>query len=736
MRLTLRTLLAYLDDILPPNETRELGAKIAQTPRAAELAERIRDVIRKRRLTAPGVHDESALDPNQVAEYLDNTLMPEEVAEIEQICLDSDLQLAEVAACHQVLGLVLGQPIDVPDTIRERAYRIGMREDSHIGMERLESDSHVINKKSTKAVASKQSDHEVPTKPAETSGPHVTAEQVQSTQMWKRILPYSLLGALAVGWLALIYFDPSIVPGIEKEKDLKQTGVKTPEPSSPTGAETAGEETIASADDAEPEVTTELVASVDTTTPATAEPVSEPATTPAEPVELASVTPTEKQLPASVPSEPETPLTVPETPPIPPSLPTPAPTSEPTEEPKPVTPEPTAAEKPVEPPPTETATVQFHYLPGTGLVLHHDEENADWLRTPDDAVLKVPHAVAVPVPFSAEFEVMKSPFRMKIEGGSDLLIEKPNPAGEIALQLIRGQMLLTAKDFKAGESTPKVAMNVRGRWWRLEPLTPETELAVEVRPLSPRGRESVQNRPSTDTTWFLVRGNLRIIDDSDAIRVLAPGEGLSWETEVATAAPTPVTIAPEWIMASAPTEAVQQRARPFADSFPLDQPIGLSLSPSLSDRRYFISEWTAHALGLTGTLEPLVSVLQNSPHNETITAAAEELRVNLVLDPEADKRVQEAISTVFPSHDAELVMQLLWGVSDDDARDLSKSLALIAALDHEQSSIRQLAFDHIVRLTGRQMNYRPTFSATQRVASLRRWQDYVEKQGGLLPAVE
>ena len=77
MRLTLRTLLAYLDDILEPAQAKEIGSKISESNFAVELVNRIRDVMRRRRSTSPDlVGPPSGLDANVVAESLDNVLPP------------------------------------------------------------------------------------------------------------------------------------------------------------------------------------------------------------------------------------------------------------------------------------------------------------------------------------------------------------------------------------------------------------------------------------------------------------------------------------------------------------------------------------------------------------------------------------------------------------------------------------------------------------------------------------
>src|SRR3954471_15839078 len=123
MRLTLRTLLAWLDDTLPPAEVRDIGRQVSESPYAQELVERIHRVTRQRRLTVPAKTGPDATDPNVVAGYVDNDLEPEQVAEYEKKCLNSDVNLAEAASVHQILSL-LGQKVLVPPEAKARMYQL------------------------------------------------------------------------------------------------------------------------------------------------------------------------------------------------------------------------------------------------------------------------------------------------------------------------------------------------------------------------------------------------------------------------------------------------------------------------------------------------------------------------------------------------------------------------------------------------------------------------------------
>lgn len=125
MRLTLRTLLAHKDGVLDRSDAEILEGKIRASQFATSLRERMETCVRRRHLAAPPVDGRGlGADPNSVAEYLDNTLEQERIPEFEKICLESDVQLAEVTACHQILSIVLEQPATVSAALRKRILEL------------------------------------------------------------------------------------------------------------------------------------------------------------------------------------------------------------------------------------------------------------------------------------------------------------------------------------------------------------------------------------------------------------------------------------------------------------------------------------------------------------------------------------------------------------------------------------------------------------------------------------
>jgi len=126
MRLTLRTLLAYRDGVLSPAETSDLHQRIRQTEVASNLLRRVENLVKHKQLLAPMVNGEGlGGDANSVAEYLDDTLTSEQVPEFERICIaESDLVLAELAHCHQLLAEALNSQVIVPPDLKSLAVSL------------------------------------------------------------------------------------------------------------------------------------------------------------------------------------------------------------------------------------------------------------------------------------------------------------------------------------------------------------------------------------------------------------------------------------------------------------------------------------------------------------------------------------------------------------------------------------------------------------------------------------
>jgi len=123
MRLSLRTLLAFEDNVFDVEQHRRLE-QLLPTDQAAEATlQRIRSIVRNPMLGVPGLVDQQEeLNPNYVAEYLDHQ-MPSGVQEkFEAYCLSADKYLAEVASIHHILSNVLGEPARTSRECRIKCY--------------------------------------------------------------------------------------------------------------------------------------------------------------------------------------------------------------------------------------------------------------------------------------------------------------------------------------------------------------------------------------------------------------------------------------------------------------------------------------------------------------------------------------------------------------------------------------------------------------------------------------
>ncbi len=143
MRLTLRTLLAYRDRVLNATELEDMHGRIQQSAMASNLLKRLESLAQRSNILAPPIEGKGlGADANSIAEYLDDTLKGDKVPELERICLESDVQLAELAQCHSLLSAALSTAVDVPVTLRQRIVALSDEKERARAQARRQDEAH------------------------------------------------------------------------------------------------------------------------------------------------------------------------------------------------------------------------------------------------------------------------------------------------------------------------------------------------------------------------------------------------------------------------------------------------------------------------------------------------------------------------------------------------------------------------------------------------------------------
>ena len=258
MRLTLRTLLAYLDHILDDHDRIILEKKIQESDFAQNLIRRSRDTMTAQDLSAmdPIGHG-IRQDPNLVAEYLDNTMANEQIEEFERQCLDmssdADTRLAEITACHHILTMVLGEPLQFSPSSRERMYRIGDDGASPLsaGNNEYESAPPMNSQTNSDDVVethdSDEAESETESELGFESGSRIPGylRDDEKRSQWLPLVATTMVAAVITGLLLVLFGSDQPV------EELDNALARTELPASGTGqAPVEGEESLSSADEA------------------------------------------------------------------------------------------------------------------------------------------------------------------------------------------------------------------------------------------------------------------------------------------------------------------------------------------------------------------------------------------------------------------------------------------------------------------------------------------------------
>ncbi len=757
MRLTLRTLLAYADDILEPAQAREIGQKLQESEVARELLQRIKDVMRRRRLGAPDVSGpDMGLDPNTVAEYLDNTLSPTSVADVERICLESDLHLAEVAASHQILTLVLGEAVNVPEERRERAYALGPLTKAP-QLEAAEQPAAKSQPESSKF---------------ESQLPDYLREDYERRNApLRKALPFLVVGGVACLWFALVYFDPSLNPfgrpaanpggeqvaanGEEGTPESDENGGnpgdggRGPEAGGNDGAGTqvggVGGNNIGSGEPA----TTEVGGGenpMDGLPPVAGinppPPDDEPGTGNTPPVEVAGA-PGGTKPPAGVGENVPVPPREGEVKPEPPAAPMPEPTS-------------------------------LIYEAISGVLVHTVEEQetiedeevtvTNWKLLPKRSVIHAGEGLACPEPFESSLVV---PRLLKIEmlGGSRLRA-RATPEGAVAsFELERGRVVV---ERTGGDPRQPVDCEfvVHGRRYALR-LDASSRCGIAVDstdrngfPLGPTGYEEPFDPTSRPAALYVVKGQCQLValdlpprgdgeagqNDGRSVLLRQPNYAVSlmpdeWPLEAPGAVPLlpmpAAPVMPDWLAGGRRilSSALRQARIQFEREFGLADTVQHSIEPIVKDDDPDISMYAVRTMDLIGAEDALVNALAMAPHAEARQAAVVGLRTWMTgqSPKEVAARLRTEFPRYFPEQTAEDVYRLLWGFDAEDARNPVTSQLLVGWLNDEEEAIRHLAFFHVRRLTGRDFDYQPHARTDVRESSVGRWLRFVNETGALLP---
>ena len=136
MRLSLRTLLAFEDNVFDVEQHRRLEQLLPTDQAAESILQRIRSVVRSPLLGVPGLVDhQEELDPNYVAEYLDHQMPAGMQDKFESYCLSADKYLAEIASIHHILSNILGEPARTSRDCRLKCYNALLSDKNPLAIE-------------------------------------------------------------------------------------------------------------------------------------------------------------------------------------------------------------------------------------------------------------------------------------------------------------------------------------------------------------------------------------------------------------------------------------------------------------------------------------------------------------------------------------------------------------------------------------------------------------------------
>lgn len=727
MRLTLRTLLAYLDDMLEPADTKIMGQKIQESPMAQLLVSRIREVMRRRRLKAPDVSGpEMGIDPNIVAQYLDNTLPPERYADVERVLLASDEMLAEAASCHQVLTV---DPPEVAKSTRDRLYALGP----------VDEDSQLLVAPEPAPVSSSRTPHSIPIRNGLNAlderatasqriheGPTTTVPDYLKRSSWtRRMLPTAIIGILILASAALLA--PEFLTRIRQAK----TEINRKDGREKSTASTNTEP--ASVADEAAEIASRLDA------------VTLPETRDNSRNEAKAVVPAIDPAPPADESEEMPEVAANRTPVSPPAKEPRAATVE--RKPEVVVPETVGDDPP--PAPKEFAQagadaakiVPITYTSNEGVLLRFDPDQRHWFLVPHRSALHPGELVASVEPFESLLDFDRGAVKSTLVGETVVSLLPPE-AGIPGFVVQRGRIVFQNGRQEDGQM-PSIGIAIGTDLWTLQFASRETLCGLEV-----TSRESSEFQKLVGEEWYqatlyVIAGSVQWTNRDGKTQEINERTALNIVPEKQAqmrSSPISFPTAPEWCDAAKrklmPIRKHQSQLQ-FEKAFELDQPIDESMLNLVKNSKFpKIAELAALCLSATDDYESMVEILAECPHEEARFAARDGLRRWLPLQPDHASKLKEALDSYYPPADADAVYRMLWGYTREDVTNSkTNSWQFMNWMRSPKVEIRELADYWVERLTEKRTEYRAVGgTAAQRESQVRRLEEQIERNNGLIKA--
>lgn len=695
MRLTLRTMLAYMDGVLSPADAEELRRKIEQNEGAAGIMHRVRDVQCRLRLGAPKV-DGRGLggDANTVAEYLDNTLAADRIPEFERICLESDAHLAEAAACHHILALVLGERAEVDPELRRKLYGL-----IHAPQQPPEATPPVaappVAEPELAAAGKSRRKPSVPDYLRDQPGR-------RSALKWligiAAAVLLAVIAAMAIGPEKLL----SQLRGTDGERHVAAANGETTKE-----AETKETTADKAADGAA--IASEPAADVATGADETADTVDVPVTEGNDEgetaAEAAAATSRAEESPELTPppmdeaSETEAAESAPSapTPDAGPSESTAAPVAAPDEDPAAETETSVAEGSGTDsvPAPPAANEVGRCFLQ-KDILLRLDVKEGIWKRLAHGDIVHAGDRLLAFPRFSPAVTLTNG-VAVEMSGTAQVVVEAPDGDGTPGLRVLYGRMIL----MPLSDPQSPVRLLIGDQEHVVTFPDTKTVLAVEVRPELVNGSNPEQTPAPRHVEFCLVDGKLGwqgATADSPS-ELTAP---LVWTTDPA--APVAGAETPKWIRDQSKTgESVA--APTIEEMVTADRPVTVSLKEAAKHPRHReLRSLAAKCLALVGEYDDFVAILSDPAQWPAWDGQIEELRASMARSPEDAAKVRAALEEA-RSSDAGGLYRLLWGYTSEQFSQGGAADELLADLEHPDIDYRVLAHWNLRQLTGMRHPY-------------------------------